>query len=40
MITYRITTGKAVRVIRGQRNAEDHIRTLIRKGVSYSVETL
>lgn len=31
--------GRTVRRIAGQRNAETYIRTLISKGVSYSVET-
>lgn len=37
---YIITSnqGRTVRKINGQQAAEEYIRTLIRKGVSYSVE--
>lgn len=38
---YFITSdqGRTVKIVRGQGAAEEYIRTLIRKGVSYSVET-
>lgn len=37
---YTITSGQGqtVKILRGQGAAEQYIRTLIRKGVSYSIE--
>lgn len=37
---YKVTSqqGRTVRTIRSQAEAEDYIRTLIRQGVSYSIE--